>query len=240
MATLDTLFSGLSPALRIIARDGAPVALDSGTIASSAGVQVTTGLAGQALRLAPGNVKVSGATDATADKAFSIMAWVRTSGARGLQRIIGRENGRTGVALSITSGGLPQAEIRSTSGGYNLIVTGPSRIDEGQWHLIVATVEPRRGFLGIDTGGINVRLFVDGIEVRGGTIDPGIFGAAVQLSMASPVILGEDALGASQFQGDIEVAGFLGSAASASAIRNAWAGKPAARRARGGWGILLG
>lgn len=237
---VDELFSSAGPVVRVVARNGAPAVLDSGTISSSSGVAATAGMDAQALRFSPGVVRVSGVGNVTADRAFTVFAWVRTQPSGTKQRIIGRENGSTGIGLSVTSAGFPQFELRSTNGGWSVTVPGATRVDDGKWHLLVAVVMNRRGFLSIDTGGVDVVLYVDGEVAKTGYIDPGLFGASVELGMGTNVILGEDASGAARFVGDVQVAGIGGVAVTSSQVASMWEGRPVAKKAADGWGIILG
>lgn len=237
---IDEMFSAAGPVVRVVARNGAPAVLDSGTIASSTGVAATPGMDTPALRFAPGSVRVSGVGNVTADRAFTVFAWVRTRPSGAKQRIIGRENGSTGIGLNVTSAGVPQFELRSTNGGWNVSVPGATRVDDGAWHLLVAVVMNRRGFLSLDTGGVDVVLYEDGEVSKTGYIDPGVFGASVELGMGTNVIVGEDAAGAARFVGDIQVAGLGGTAVNAGQVASMWAARPVVKKAADGWGVILG
>lgn len=228
----------LSPAARFYVAGG-DVSVTPGSLGTVEGVSVVPGLQGDAMRFARGRVSAWAVPDFSSDREMTVVAWVRCLPEVGARRIIGRENGGTMVALQVTAGGQPRFELRSTVGNYIMNVTGNTRIDDGEWHLVAGVTRKRFNGLGLDTRGLDYYLWIDG-ELNGqGYMTPGIFGATPDFGMTTDVVLGQAARGSLAFTGDIQTAAVARGAANNALLRQMWAGRPASSGGTTGWGIVL-
>ena len=237
--TVAADLAALSPTLLVTAEGGSPRA--SNGVLSHTGVTVVPGLGGQVLRVADGEVRVTLVPDVTANRRFTFLAWFRGTPRASTRRLVGRENGSTWVLLEVGSDGLPAVRVASTQGGWSIRVPGGTRVDDGQWHLVAATGTVRTTLGGLlDTGGVNVDLWVDDALTRSGYIDPGLFGQPVDLRMTGPVVLGRSAGGSSPLHGDLGPVALYPRALSAATLAGLWDGRPDTQAAYSGWGIPLG
>lgn len=229
----------LPPAARFYVAGG-DVAVTPGALGAVEGVSVVPGLQGDAIRFNGGRVEATQVADFSSDREMTVVAWVRCLPDVGARRVIGRENGGTQVALQVTAGGQPKFELRSTVGNYIVSVTGTTRVDDGDWHLVVAVVRKRFNGLGLDTRGVSLNLWVDGELNNQASLTPGLFGATPNFGMTTPVVLGQAARGALAFTGDIQTAAVSATPASSALVREMWAERPASRGGSTGWGIVIG
>lgn len=229
---------GLRPVVLVSASGGSAVS-SVGSVASSGTVSVVPGLGNEALRLVQAEVLVSGVPDFTGDRGFSLMVWVRCQPGIGSRRVVGRENGETRVFIEINQQGQPVATITSAVGGYTTALTSPSRVDDGSWHMLVLRSSPQQ-LLGVDLGGTNLSLWVDGAQVRKGWIQPGLFGRWPDLSLSTGLVLGRSASGGSALDGDVGLVAGFSSVLSDTVLRSVWGEKPVDRVASSGWGVCLG
>lgn len=238
MALEDPII-GLSPAARFRVADG-EVSAAPGAVDVVSGVSVVPGLSGEALRLERGRVTAKSVANFSADRAMTIVAWIRCLPEVGARRVISRENGTTLVSLQITAGGQPRLELRSTVGNYSISLTGSKRVDDGEWHLVAAVVRKKYNALGLDTRGIDTYLWIDGVQNNQGYFTPGLFGSTPNFGMSTDVILGQAAGGTLAFTGDIQTAAVSATAASDSVLRAMWTERPEVTGGFTGWGIILG
>ena len=229
----------LSPAARFHVADG-DVAVTPGSLGTVQNVSVVPGLEGAAMRFNGGRVEATQVANFSSDREMTVVAWVRCLPEIGARRVIGRENGGTQVALQVTAGGHPKFELRSTVGNYIVSVTGTTRVDDGDWHLVVAVVRKRFNGLGLDTRGVSLNLWVDGELNNQASLTPGLFGVTPNFGMTTPVVLGQAARGALAFTGDIQTAAVSATPASSALVREMWAERPASRGGSTGWGIVIG
>lgn len=228
----------LPPAARFHVAGG-DIAVTPGDLGSVEDVSVVPGLQGDAMRFSRGHVSASGVANFSADREMTVVAWVRCLPAVGARRVIGRENGGTMVALQVTAGGQPKFELRSTVGNYIVSVTGTTRIDDGEWHLVAAVTRKRFNGLGLDTRGVDINLWVDGELNNQASLTPGLFGSTPNFGMSTPIILGQGARGDLAFTGDIQTAAVSSTPASSALVRQMWVGRPASTGGDTGWGIVL-
>lgn len=229
----------LQPAARFHVADGV-IAATPGSLGTAQDVSVVPGLEGDAMRFARGRVSAWAVANFSYDREMTVLAWVRCLPDVGARRVIGRENGGTMVALQITAGGQPKFELRSTVGNYIVSVTGTTRIDDGDWHLVVAVVRKRFNGLGLDTRGVSLNLWVDGELNNQASLTPGLFGATPDFGMATDVVLGQGARGDLAFTGEIQTAAVSATPASSALVRQMWAERPASSGGSTGWGIVIG
>ena len=229
----------LPPAARFYVAGG-DVAVTPGTLGAVEGVSVVPGLQGDAMRFDGGRVAATQVANFSSDREMTVMAWVRCLPSVGARRVIGRENGGTMVALQVTAGGQPKFELRSTVGNYIVPVTGTTRVDDGDWHLVVAVARKRFNGLGLDTRGVNLNLWIDGELNNQAALTPGLFGSTPNFGMTTPVVLGQAERGALAFTGDIQTAAVSSTPASSALVRQMWAGRPASSGGTTGWGIVIG
>ncbi|AJE32503.1 hypothetical protein B842_03250 [Corynebacterium humireducens NBRC 106098 = DSM 45392] len=237
MTAVVEALRGLSPAVLVHAESGAPKA--SAGVLSHQGAQVVPGLGGQVTRLLSGEVRVQSLPDLTGARTFTMLAWFRGGAHSSTRRLVGRENGSTWVTLEVGRDGLPATGIASTNGGWSIRVPGGRRVDDGHWHLIGVVVTRRPGPFGLDSGGVDVRLWVDDDWSRAGYIDPGLFGRAVRLEMTTPVVVGRSAAGASPLVGEAGPVAVFTRALSASQMRGVWGVVPDQSAEFRGWGIAI-
>lgn len=229
----------LPPAARFYVAGG-DIAVTPGQLGTVQDVSVVPGLQGDAMRFAGGRVSAGGVANFSADREMTVAAWVRCLPEVGARRIIGRENGGTMLALQITAGGQPKFELRSTVGNYIVPVTGTTRIDDGEWHLVVAVTRKRFNGLGLDTRGVYLDMWVDGELNNQASLTPGLFGSTPNFGMTTDVVMGQAERGALAFTGDIETAAVSATPASSALVREMWAGRPASGGGTTGWGIVIG
>lgn len=228
----------LEPAARFHVAGG-DVAVTPGTLGAVEGVTAVPGLQGDAIRFAKGRVEAKQVSNFSSDREMTVVAWVRCLPEVGARRIIGRENGGTMVALQVTAGGQPKFELRSTVGNYVMSVTGSTRIDDGEWHLVAGVTRKRFNGLGLDTRGLSYFLWIDGELDNQGYMTPGIFGATPDFGMTTDVVLGQGARGDLAFTGDIQTAAVASGAANNALLRQMWTARPSSTGGTTGWGIVL-
>lgn len=229
----------LQPAARFRVADGS-ISATPGSLGKVEDVSIVPGLEGEAMRFTRGRVSAWAVANFSYDREMTVAAWVRCLPEVGARRIIGRENGGTMVALQVTAGGHPKFELRSTVGNYIVPVTGTTRIDDGDWHLVVAVARKRFNGLGLDTRGVSLNLWIDGELDNQASLTPGLFGATPDFGMATDVVLGQAARGSLAFTGDIQTAAVSSTPASSALVRKMWAERPASSGGSTGWGIVIG
>lgn len=228
----------LQPAARFRVDDGS-ISATPGSLGTAQGVSVVPGLEGEAIRFNRGRVSAWAVSNFSYDREMTVVAWVRCLPEVGARRIIGRENGGTMVALQVTAGGQPKFELRSTVGNYVMSVTGSTRIDDGEWHLVAGVTRKRFNGLGLDTRGLSYFLWIDGELDNQGYMTPGIFGATPDFGMTTDVVLGQGTRGDLAFTGDIQTAAVAEGAANNALLRQMWTARPASTGGTTGWGIVL-
>lgn len=228
----------LPPAARFHVAGG-DVAVSPGTLGAVEGVSVVPGLQGDAIRFDRGRVEAKQVSNFSSDREMTVVAWVRCLPEVGARRIIGRENGGTLVGLQVTAGGQPRFELRSTVGNYVMSVTGNTRIDDGEWHLVAGVTRKRYNGLGLDTRGLSYYLWIDGELDNQGYMTPGIFGATPDFGMTTDVVLGQADRGALAFTGDIQTAAVAKGGSNNALLRQMWSARPASTGGTTGWGIVL-
>lgn len=178
--------------------------------------------------------------DFMAEREFSLFAWIRVAPSDSQRRIIGRENGRTGVTLSVDADGTAVIRWSTTSGNYSYTRRSATRVDDGEWHFIAATFAKRYTTLGFDTRGVNYRLYVDGVSEQLHYFQPGLFGSTVNLSMTSDVVIGRSAARTQELVGDVQAVGYFDRTLPAAEVRAMWQARPTVDDSGIGWGILAG
>lgn len=210
-----------------------------GTATPTSDAQIIDGLDGRVLRLLDADVTVTGAPDFSPNRAFTLMAWVRCEPRAAGRRIIGRQNGATLLSLDLNRGGNPAATVSSTAGSWSVTMTGNLRVDDGRWHLLTLRGTPQL-VVGVDVGGIELSLDVDGVSVRTGYIRPGLFGRRPVFSMTTPIILGRSNAGSSPLHGDLGPSAVWSRRLTDSEIRTVWSVRPEESTGFTGWGIRMG
>lgn len=239
MNVLDVMQgSSPGPVVSVWSENSAPYA-NGGAVIPSESVQYVDGLGGEVFRLVDSDVLVTGVTDFTRNRSFTIAAWFRGDPLWSTRRVVGRENGGTSVTLSVGRHGQAQAVVSSTAGNYTATLTGQSRVDDGRWHLLVLRARQQLVF-GADIGGVDFELWVDDSSVRSGWIRPGVFGTRPQLGMSTPLIVGRSASGSAAVQADIGPVAAWEATMSDDYLGRVWRSRPEERRGAVGWGIVMG
>ena len=238
MSALDDAMIVYAPYL--LARvDGGRFTSTVGAAAVSTGVEVVPGAGGQVLRLYDSEATVTGAGDFS-DKHFTVGVWFRGGVGTATRTLFARRNGMTAIVLSITRDGLVQAYVASAKGKHSMTITGTSRVDDQQWHLVMLRVKKDTSLLGSFAGNIAGTVIVDGDTERDGWIKPGLFQTSPDVSMDTPIVIGRDTDGSTPVQGEVGPVAVWRTNLATEAIRAMVDARPEQRHSVMGWGIPLG
>lgn len=232
--------SQLGPVWVLSAKETEPISSVGSALATEDGVSYPYIDGAHVMRLTGGDVTTIGVPDFSGTRAFTVLAWVRATREAIARRIMVRRNGSTEVSLSIGADGTLEGFVSSTVGRHHLQMQGASRIDDEQWHLAAIRSTPQRtGILGIDQGGLDADLWVDGAQAKRGWIHPGLFSPNPKVVLTTPIVVGRDVDGSAALHGDVALVAAFSKRLRDSDMRSVWALRPTHTAPRMGWGIFV-